>query len=139
MTNPKIYLDVQGIQIPFPGAHVFRRLNKNLILHNLPYFEKTGTGGTIGRDLLRTENTFTLEGTWEDDDENNPKYDGWPSFGRYQLIIALAKKKRIQCTFVWLTCTYLVVLKDVEITKHSGQKNYMIYNIQMVRVTEESS
>ena len=139
MTNPKIYLDIQGIQIPFPGAHVSRRLEKNILLINLPYLESSGTGGTVCRDLLRTENTFTVEGIWEDDDENNPKFDGWPSFGRYQLIMAIAKKKRIVCYFVWIYYAYQVVLKNVTIVKHSGEGNDINYSIKMVRVTEESA
>lgn len=136
MANPKIYLDIQGRQIPFPGAKVSRRLNKNILLLKLPYFEASGTGGTIGRDLLRVEGTFTVSGIWEDD--KSGKYDGWPAFGRYQFMLAIAKKKRITCTLVWLGYAYETVVKSVKITKHSGQGNDMLYDLTLVRVTEEA-
>jgi len=135
-TNPKIYLDVQGRQIPLPGAKVTRRLNKNLVLIKLPYFENSGTGGTVGRDLLRVEGTFTIEGEWEDDPTS--KYDGWPAFGRYQLMCAIAKKKRVTVSFVWLGYTYSCVIKNFTTVKHSGEGNDMKYSISLVRVTDEA-
>jgi hypothetical protein len=133
----KISLVIQGHEIPFPGAHIYRRLSKNLILFNLPYFEKTGSGGTIGRDLLRVEDQFTLEGIFEDD-VDEAKYDGWPAFGRYQLIIAIAKKKRITCSLVWKTKTYSVILKTSQFVKNSGEGQDISYTIVAVRVTDGS-
>jgi hypothetical protein len=137
MANSKIYLEVQGHTIPFPGAHVNRRLNKDLTLINLPYFENTKTGGTIGRDLLRVEDTFTVDGIWEDDNEISPRYDGWPTFGRYQLVCALAKQKRIVCSFVWHHLTYSCVLKKFVFIKHSGQSNDGSYSLTLIVVTDD--
>ena len=133
----KVSLIVQGHEIPFPGAHVTRRLVKNLVLFNLPYFEKNNSGGTFGRDLLRTEDQFTITGIWEDDDDS--KLDGWPAFGRYELIIAIAKKKRVTCSLVWKTQSYSVVLKSVTCSKAAGEMFDIPYTVIAVRVTDDSA
>ena len=132
--DDKIYLIIGGLTIHFPGAQVYRRLEKNLILLKMPWFEESQSGGTVAKDLLRVKEFFTLDGTWMDDSDG--EYDGLTAFARYLVITNIAKRKRIKVYLVRSGRSYSCAIKSFSSEKHGGMGTDMIYKLEMVRVDE---
>lgn len=119
----------------FPSCHIWRRLNKNLILIKLPKIN-------IGADLLRWTEEIRIEGVWLDDDVDK-KYDSRTAFARYDAFFNLFSKgspgeiAQKASILVWGSYRYKILVKSFSCTKAGGEGTAMNYNLAMVRVTKD--
>lgn len=128
-----VYMQIGSNIFYFPSVHIFRRLEKDITLLKLP---KTN----IGIDFLRTTETFTLKGTWRDDNIDS-QYDGLTAFDRYLRFMSLIKYGSStaitgpNCYLTWKDHTYICKVNSFKPGKYSGHGYDLDYSIAMIRVT----
>ena len=118
----------------FPGCSVERRIYKDIRIISM-------SGITKVVDLLRTDDSFRLYGTWLNDDDN--KYDGLKSIDRQEDLFELCTVVELYGVVTWDDGLYdetlYVLPHDLNCDQEPGNVGMFGYNFLFAVLAKEPS
>lgn len=117
----------------FPACTVTRALDKDIKIISM-------SGTTRILDLLRSDDSIRVVGTWLNDDQDS-LYDGLTSFDRHDLLYELCTKTEVYGVFTWSAGPYsetqYVMPHDFNCDQEPGNVGMFTYNFLWAVLNKE--
>jgi hypothetical protein len=118
----------------FPGCSVERGVDKDIRLIKM-------SGITRANDMLRTDDSFRIYGTWLNDDDG--RFDNSTTIDRVESLYSLCKNKELYGSLTWGDKTYsetLILLPHtLDCDQEPGNVGMFGYNFLFAVLTKEPS
>ena len=117
----------------FPGGSVERAVDKDIRTISM-------SGVTKVIDLLRTDDSFRIFGTWLDDDQTM-QYDGYRSIDRQEILYELCTITELYGKIIWDDGTYeetlYVIPHTLDVDQDTGNVGQFTYNLLFAVLAKE--